>query len=124
MNVRHALPAIGLAAAIAAASGLPASTASAAVTFTPLALSGTDGPLGPNMGPGVMFTTLSGPSLNNTGGVVFGGAISGASGGIWKTTNGAGFNTNLVKTGDPAPSGGTIGTSFVFPTVNDAGQWV
>lgn len=70
----------------------------------PVALTGTSGPLGPNLGPDITFSTMqmvktvhvpefgtylpAGPSISNTGAVVFGGVLSGP--GI-TTANGSGI---------------------------------
>ena len=71
------------------------------LVFTPIALSGTDGALGPNEGSGKVFTNLgsANPSLNNNGQIVFRGdsTTSGASSGnlgLW--TYAGGINTNFA----------------------------
>lgn len=92
------------------------------VTHVPIALSGTDGVLGPNQGAGVTFTGIDGqPAVNNSRQVAFRAvSSSGALQGLWLHT--AGTNNNTVLTGAAQPGGGTYTGGFNTPQVNNAGQ--
>ncbi len=91
----------------------------------------------PGAGPGVVYTSLSAPLLNNTGQFAFVGGLSGPgvdstnSDGLWRGT--AGSKELVVRNGDPAP--GDPGDPSIFPqrgtirglsftTFNDTGQIV
>ena len=92
------------------------------VSFRPIALSGTDGALGPGLGAGATFGDISGAvaSINNSGRAVFRGD-SGGSAGVW-FYNGA-SNATLAFAGQPMPGGGTYpNTGFNAPTINHAGK--
>ncbi len=75
-----------------------------------IALSGTDGPLGPGLGPGVVFspTGLAGPTLDEDGDVAFRGVLSGPgvtsqnNQGIWLDRDET--LTLLLRTRDPVPA--------------------
>lgn len=102
-----------------------AATALGAITYTPIALSGTDGPLGPGMGAGVVFGDLSSAvsGINNAGSLIFRGATTDAtnSAGVW--TNTAGTNNAVAFAGAAMPDGGTYpNTGFNAPVINNAGQ--
>ncbi|QQS07834.1 MAG: hypothetical protein IPK69_07370 [Phycisphaerales bacterium] len=94
---------------------------------TTIALTGTDGPLGPGMGPGVTFTSIGQhqPSINSSGGAAFRAVASNdASQGMWIHAGVA--NTNVVLGGGAMPGGGTYitGTSVVnSPQINNSGEW-
>jgi hypothetical protein len=100
----------------------------AAVNFSPIALTGTSGVLGPGLGAGVTFTSLDGqqPSINDNGLVVFRANASAGTGsqGLWLYN---GTNTNFATAGGTAAGGGTYtaGTSGIFNSaqVNNAGNW-
>lgn len=102
-------------------------TAHGTVSTQAIALTGTDGPLGPNQGTGVFFGTLDGqPCINNVGQVAFRGLnnASGTPQGMWVYSGG--INSNVALSGGPRPGGGTYptGTSNINTTqINDAGQW-
>ncbi len=77
---------------------------------------------------GVSFERLDGPSLNNTGRIVFAGSLSGTGvdssnrKGVW--SDGPGILTLIARTGAPAP-GTPAGVSFSIlstPRINGAGQ--
>lgn len=96
-------------ASIVTVAGLAAPAGARPVVYTTVALTGTDGPLGPGMGTGVTFTDIGGqqPSLNNSGQVAFRGNAStaGTPQGLWLHT--AGVNNNLAMAGGAMPGGGT-----------------
>lgn len=126
------------AAMIAAASGV----AMGVGPVRPIALTGTDGPFGPNLGPGVVFTNMvltktvhpefgtiipAGPCISGTGSVVFGGNIAGSgvtganNSGIWAARGGAGLSV-VARRGDAIPglpSGYTYGELFTPPQICD-----
>jgi MYXO-CTERM domain-containing protein len=93
----------------------------------PIALTGTDGPLGPNQGVGFFFGLLDGvPSINNNGQVAFRGLNNdvGTPQGMWIYSGG--LNSNVALSGGAQPGGGTYpaGTSNINSTqINDASQW-
>ena len=105
-----------------------AANAVAAIGFTPIALTGTSGILGPGLGAGVTFTSLDGqqPGINDNGLVVFRGNASAGTGpqGLWMYN---GSNTNFATAGGAAAGGGTYtaGTTGIFngAQVNNAGNW-
>lgn len=117
-------------AAIVSASGLAASAHARPVVYTTVALTGTDGALGPGMGAGVTFSDIGGQqvSLNNSGQVAFRGNTStaGTPQGLWLHT--AGVNNNLALAGGAMPGGGTYtagSTGIINSTlVNHAGHVV
>src|SRR5689334_2544215 len=90
----------------AAAVVLAGSVAQAAPTFKPLALTGTDGALGPQLGTGVFFATVGTPSLNTSGDVAFLGTLSGT--GV-STSNDQGSWTNIGGSIQPITRVGTDG---------------
>lgn len=104
------------------------SQASTAPTVT-VALSRTDGPLGPGLGAGVTFTEIGGqqPSVNAAGQVAFRAAVSGTviSQGVWIDT--AGSIANIALAGGAQPGGGTYtaGASSIFNStqINASGNW-
>lgn len=123
MNARTIVLAAGLAVCTASPTALHA-----AVPSYPIALSGTDGPLGPGMGVGVTFSNLinASPAINKSGWVAFRGNDSniGTPHGIW-IHNGA-SNVNVATAGGAQPGGGTYtaGTSvFNSIQINDGGDW-
>src|SRR5262245_16817777 len=91
------------AAALVAAAG---AQAGASIVVTPIAMTGTDGPLGPGMGPGAFFgnggvSTLgsASASINASGQVIFRAADNAATpnNGVW-VHSGSG-NTNVANNG-------------------------
>ncbi len=110
---------------------LGAASAHAAISITYVAASGTDGPLGPGMGAGVMFTgfqpPLHAPSINAAGQVGFRGIanLAGGSQGGWVHSGGG--NSNIAIAGGSVPGGGTFNTGsagvFGTVTVNSGGDW-
>lgn len=118
-------------ALLIAVAGLTAG-ANAQLVFHPVALTGTDGVYGPNLGAGVMFVyNGSGqfgavPTINNNGVVGFRGNVNmtGTPDGAYMGA-GAG-NTNVGLSGGARPGGGTYptGTSnFAQFLINDSGDW-
>src|SRR3954463_14483343 len=77
-RMKHSYQTRLFAAAAMVAIPIVAAASTPQVQFQTLALSGTDGPLGPQLGTGVMFSSLSGTNLNTSGQVGFFGALSGA----------------------------------------------
>src|SRR5262245_949324 len=116
-----------LSCALAVCCGTAVSLAS--VTIRPVALTGTDGPLGPGMGSGVTFTTLDQqqPSVNILGQVAFRGNASttGTPQGMW--IFGGLSNTNVAMAGGAQPGGGTYtsGTTGIVNSmqINANGDW-
>ncbi len=108
----------------AAASGVGPAEALATCSGRPIALSGTDGTLGPGQGPGVMFTGLgsASPVINSAGQAHFRGnnTASGNPAGLWVHSGGA--NTNTALSGGAQPGGGTYPSTFNFVFLNDAGH--
>jgi hypothetical protein len=71
------------------------------VAFRIVALTGTDGPYGPGLGPGVVYSTLSGVGpIDDAGRVSFGATMPGVSGSIW--TERSTTKVALAKTGEQA----------------------
>jgi hypothetical protein len=68
---------------------------------------------------GGTFFNFNSPSINNLGQVVFPGSVIGGTSGMFSFSNGQ--LTQLIKSSDPLPGGGTVGT-MSFPSLNDAGQ--
>ncbi|MBX3362776.1 MAG: hypothetical protein KF705_15240, partial [Phycisphaeraceae bacterium] len=110
----------------------------------PVALTGTSGPLGPGLGPGITFSSMqliktvhpefgtflpAGPSISGTGAVVFGGVLGGpgittANGsGIWAARGGSVLSL-VARRGDAVPglaAGYTFGEFFRAPQICDTG---
>lgn len=101
----------------------------ASIIYTTVALSGTDGALGPGMGVGVTFSGLGGqqPMINSGGQVSFRGNSSqaGTPQGMWVHTGAS--NANVAIAGGARPGGGTYtsGTTGIINSmmINDAGDW-
>src|SRR5687767_4978554 len=89
-----------------------ASDALAALTYRTVALTATDGELGPGQGAGVTFTSLTSvqPSINSSGQVAFRGvsSIAGNPNGLWLRT--ANANAVMAINGGAQPGGGTYPT--------------
>ena len=89
----------------------------ASPSLTPVALSGTDGQFGPNLGPGVIFTALSGfQSVNNSNELAFQATIRLTTGatrqGIWKASS-SGALSLVALNGTSSPAGPDVaGASF------------
>ena len=84
--------------------------------FDTIALTGTDGPLGPGLGPGVQFTRFLTPSINTKGVIAFGADLTdqtSGSDGVWLVNNdGKSQPVALLDTdGQSGPNLGA-GTSF------------
>jgi hypothetical protein len=116
-----------LARAGLAAIAIAATTAHASVVITTIALSGTDGALGPGMGPGVTFNAIDQhqPAVNAAGQVIFRGNLStaGTPHGVWRHS---GVNSSVAMAGGAQPGGGTYtaGTSvFNSMQINASGDW-
>lgn len=113
---------------MAAAIGSAISAAEAALVYQTIALTGTDGPLGPGMGPGVTFPTIGQqqPAINNSGQVSFRAnhSLAGTPQGVWIHSGVA--NANVAIAGGPMPGGGTYtsGTSGIFNStlINNTGH--
>lgn len=95
-------------------------------TTTPIALTGTNGVLGPNQG-AATFTFLgsANPALNNNGQAIFRAdttliANSGNPGSAALWVYSGGVNNPLVAQGDAAPGGGTYTGGFNSPIINDS----
>ncbi|MFG0328083.1 MAG: choice-of-anchor tandem repeat NxxGxxAF-containing protein [Phycisphaerales bacterium JB037] len=117
-----------------AAAGLALGVATIAdAQLAPIALTGTDGPLGPGLGSGVQFSGfelgnfLGGPSLSSGGSVVFGAVLAGAGidasndTGIWARRGGAGLSL-VAREGDQVPlqaSGVVFNEFFTAPQIAD-----
>ncbi|MCC6322602.1 MAG: hypothetical protein IT438_14330 [Phycisphaerales bacterium] len=119
---------LGVVAGAATLAGACGQAAAIDCSVRPIALTGTDGPLGPGMGSGVFFTDLSGPvpALNSSGQVHFRSGMTGGVGGLW-LHNGL-SNVSTVTSGSPQPGGGNypVGapfeSSFNSPLLNNAGH--
>ncbi|HEY7088502.1 MAG TPA: choice-of-anchor tandem repeat NxxGxxAF-containing protein, partial [Tepidisphaeraceae bacterium] len=119
---------LAIASATAAATLWAVSPAPAAIVYSTVALTGTDGTYGPGEGPGVTFFSLTSvqPAINNSGQVAFRGqdSTTGNPNGLWLRTGNA--NALLGINGGPLPGGGTYptGPSALFNTyiLNNAGQ--
>ena len=68
---------------------------------------------------GGTFFNFNSPSINNVGQVVFPGSVIGGTSGMFLFSNSV--LTQLIKSTDPLPGGGSIGT-MSSPSLNDAGQ--
>lgn len=96
------------------------------VTYRPIALSGTDGALGPGQGAAVVFSTLGQqqPAINATGQVAFRGTTSlgGGLAGMWLHSGAS--NSNFGIAGGPQPGGGTYPAAASFNNIglNNAGN--
>jgi hypothetical protein len=113
-----------------AVTALCATSAHAALVYTPIAFTGTTGPLGPGIA-GVTFTgfqpPLQGPSVNSAGQVGFRGITTSAGGAHGAFLFSAGANTNLALAGGAVPGGGTFntGTNVFGPVnINASGEYV
>ena len=108
-----------------------------------MALTGTSGPLGPDLGPGITFSSMvlvktvhpefgttipAAPSLSGAGSIVFGANLTGpgittANGsGIWAARGGSGLSL-VARRGDHVPgmgAGYTFGELFTPPQISDA----
>jgi hypothetical protein len=128
------------AAALVLATG--SSVALATGPVRPLALTGTDGPYGPGLGPGVTFSNMvliktvhpefgtnipSAPTISGSGAVVFGGNLAGpgistANGsGYWAARGGSALSV-VARRGDQIPTmppGYTYGELFTAPQICD-----
>lgn len=95
---------------------IPAICAGAAITYSTVARTGTDGAFGPGQGAGVTFSTVDSQAfINDNGQVSFRANNStDALQGIWRFS--AGSNSNVVTAGAPMPGGGTFtsGTTGIF----------
>ncbi len=123
MNVRSAVA--PSAAILLAACGLAHATG----THTTIALTGTDGALGPNAGPGITFSTIGGqqPGVNSNGQVVFRASDSTANNPQGVYIHSGGVNSNVALAGGAQPGGGTftMGSNSIFNSmqINASGQW-
>jgi MYXO-CTERM domain-containing protein len=115
-------------AALLCIAGSAASATAGLMPHQAIALTGTDGALGPGMGAGVSFAAIGQhqPSVNSAGQVAFRAVPSGAgtSQGMWVHSGVA--NTNVAMGGGAQPGGGTYitGTSvFNSMQLNESGQW-
>ena len=100
----------------------------------PVVLEGTDGPLGPQMGPDVVFTSLGtqcDPAVNSAGQIPFQANLSGPGvtsknlRGVWRT--GPNGLTCILRTGSDGADGPGLGegitfTDFYPPTINAHGD--
>lgn len=114
------------------------SLAATPIAIEARALSGTDGPLGPGLGPGVRFESLRVPLVDDDGRVGFRASLSSGTGGVIKAnragiwSGGGGMGRRLVaRQGSPAPGTGPgVVYSDLFvpllplfsPVVNALGQ--
>src|ERR1051325_4816778 len=109
----------------------------------PVALTGTSGPLGPGLGPGITFSNMvlvktvhpefgttipAAPSLSGTGSIVFGANLAGSGistgngSGIWAARGGSGLSL-VARRGDQVPGlpgGYVFGELFTPPQICDA----
>ena len=104
-------------------------TAAASINVQTIALSATNGPFGPGLGPGVTFSTLDihSPVVNSSGHVVFRGVIgqAGSRQGAW--LHGGATNSNIALAGDAIPGGGLYpsGAAGIVAgmQINASGDW-
>jgi len=121
---------ISLVAAVAAVTGLAASSALAGgSTHRTIAITGVDNAFGPGAGAGVTFSTLDQqqPTINDAGQVAFRGNsnVTGTPQGLW--IHGGGVDTNVAVAGGARPGGGTYtsGTTGIINSmlINASGEW-
>lgn len=126
---------LGIAALAFGPCGAQGAMAGTSLTATPIAiearaLSGTDGPLGPGLGPGVRFESMMVPLVDDDGRVAFRASLSSGTGGvttanragIWSEGGGMGLRL-VARQGSPAPGTGNANFSLFNPIVfNRAGQ--
>ncbi|MBX7167558.1 MAG: hypothetical protein K1X74_14610 [Pirellulales bacterium] len=103
-------------------SALTSTAAASEYEFTPIALTRTDGPLGPNLGPGTEFLPeLSFPTINNNGEIAFRASTRTAEdrvdNAIWKVAPGG--EISLVAS---ERAGGTIGPDIAGATFTGLGR--
>ena len=100
--------------------------ARAGVTLNTIALTGTDGPTGPGLGPGIEFSGFgASPTINANGEVAFVGSITGSQRGLWIGNGTSIFS--LAKAGTDGSFGPGLGAGvnfFIFgaPSLNDTGD--
>jgi hypothetical protein len=99
--------------------------AHAAVSFTTVALTDKDGRFGPGLGPGVEFTILGEPVINEVGETAFDANLSSGQMGIWKSADGGNIPIALSGTegplGPPAEPGMRF-LRFLGVELNDRGE--
>ncbi|MFN3168393.1 MAG: choice-of-anchor tandem repeat NxxGxxAF-containing protein [Phycisphaeraceae bacterium] len=115
--------------------GLSTPQAQGVTSTTPIlsirALSDTDGPLGPGLGPGITFRVLDLPAINDAGqwaavGLIRGPGIDSLSDrGIWSANRGGSAGL-LVRSGDAAPNAadGVRFQNFEDPQISETGTVV
>ncbi len=131
------------ASCLAAAAALAAAAPVFAGPLRPVALTGTSGPLGPNLGPAVTFSNFvlvktvhpefgtflpAAPCISGSGSIVFGAnlagaGISAANGSAIYASRGGPSLSRVARRGDPIPgmaAGYTFGELFTPPQVCDA----
>ncbi len=90
----------------------------ARVILVPVAMTGTDGELGPQLGPGVTFSRFTEPRINSGGTVAFGAGLSGegvtvqTNGGIWRAD--AAPPSPVMRTGTDGALGPQVAPGVTF----------
>ena len=109
--------------ALVALAGLPfVSVAIGSPEFTVVALTGTDGPLGPGLGPNVIYWGVGHPETDNAGNLLFSGVVQGPSylNSASSTSFGVPSNAPVILAETDVVAGGSFSGSASTPSLHEA----